>query len=145
MEAKTRIVVADDEPDMRDYFRKILPRMGYSLVGVAEDGLQLIEICEREKPDLIITDVKMPGIDGIDASDKILSVRPIPIIVVSTFADADTVKRAESLHFLGFLVKPIKQADLEPAISLALQRFSQIQSLRREKDSGTGGVHQAPM
>jgi len=145
MEAQTRIVVADDEPDMRDYFRMMLPRMGYSLVGVAEDGLQLIEICEREKPDLIITDVKMPGMDGIEATVKILSERPVPIIVVSAFADAETVKRAESLHFLGFLVKPIKQADLEPAISLALQRFSQIQSLRREKDSGTGNVPQTPL
>ena len=138
MTAAARIVVADDEPDMRDYFRKILPRMGYSLVGVAEDGLQLVEICEREKPDLIITDVKMPGLDGFEAAEKILSLRAVPIVVVSAFCDADTVKRAESLHFLGFLVKPIKQSDLKPAIEIALQRFSQIQSLSHPQDLRLG-------
>ena len=66
--AALRILVADDEPDMRDYFRKVLPRLGHTVVAAAETGAELIAQCRTHRPDLVITDIKMPELDGIDAA-----------------------------------------------------------------------------
>jgi response regulator NasT len=127
-----RIAVADDEPDMRDYFRKILPRLGHQVVAVAVDGRDLIRQCRDTKPDLVITDIKMPDMDGIDAATQIYREWPLPVILVSAYSAPDLIARAEADHILGYLVKPIKQSDLEPAIALAMRRFEQFEELRRE-------------
>jgi len=127
-----RIVVADDEPDMRDYFKKILPRLGHSVVGVAANGKELVAQCLALGPDLVITDIKMPDMDGIDAAVAIYQTRPIPVILVSAYHDPELIKRAEADHIMGYLVKPIKQLDLEPVIALAKRRFEQFLALRRE-------------
>jgi response regulator NasT len=127
-----RIAVADDELDMRDYFKKSLPRLGHKVVAVAENGRELVEHCRAQQPDLVITDIKMPDMDGIDAATEIYRDRPIPVILVSAFHDPELIARAEADHIMGYLVKPIEQADLEPAIALATRRFEQFESLRRE-------------
>src|SRR5262245_43936914 len=127
-----RIIIADDEPDMRDYFKKILPRLGHQVVAAAETGRELVERCLALHPDLVITDIKMPELDGIDAAAVLYQEWPLPVILVSAYHDAELIRRAESDHIMGYLVKPIKQADLEPVIALALRRFEQFQALRQE-------------
>jgi response regulator NasT len=127
-----RIAVADDEPDMRDYLTRILPRLGHEVVAVAENGRQLVELCRQTRPDLVVTDVKMPKLDGIAAAEQICQERPVPVIVVSAYHDPELVERAEADHVLAYLVKPIKQADLAPAIAIAMRRFAQFETLRRE-------------
>jgi response regulator NasT len=127
-----RIVVADDEADMRDYFRKILPHLGHRLVAVAENGRELVQLCLEQRPDLVITDIKMPDMDGIDAAVEIYRTLPIPVILVSAYHDPELIARAEADHIMGYLVKPIKQSDLEPVIVLAMRRFEQFQALRKE-------------
>jgi len=127
-----RIVVADDEPRMRDYFRKILPRLGHQVVAVAQTGRELVEQCRAVHPELVITDVNMPELDGIDAATEIYREQPLPIILVSAYHDAQLIRRAEADHILAYLIKPIKQADLEPAIAIALRRFEEFQSLRQD-------------
>jgi response regulator NasT len=132
MTPNLRIVVADDEPDMRDYFQKILPRLGHQVVAAAANGGELIEQCRALDPDLVITDIKMPDMDGIEAANQIYQKRPVPIILVSAYHTTKLIERAGADHVLGYLVKPIKQADLEPAIALAMRRFEQFQELTRE-------------
>jgi two-component system, response regulator PdtaR len=132
MTRSLRIAVADDEPDMRDWFRTILPLLGHEVVAVAEDGRDLVTRCQETHPDLIITDIKMPGMDGIDAAVQVYRGGPLPIILVSAYHDPELIHRAEGDHILAFLVKPIKQADLEPAIAIAIRRFEQFQALRKE-------------
>ncbi len=132
MNRALRIAVADDEPDMRDYFRKILPRLGHQVVSAAATGRELLEQCREAKPDLVITDIKMPDMDGIDAAVQMYRERPVPVVLVSAFHDAELIARAEADHILGYLVKPIKQSDLEPTIALAMRRFEQFEALRRE-------------
>lgn len=132
MDTSLRIVVADDEADMRDYFRKSLPRLGHQVVGVAQNGRELIEQCRVLAPDLVITDIRMPDLDGIDAAVEIYRERPVPVILVSAFHEPELIARAEADHILGYLVKPIKQADLGPAIALAVRRFEQFETLRHE-------------
>jgi response regulator NasT len=127
-----RIAVADDELDMRDYFVKILPRLGHRVVIVAENGAQLVEQCRVARPDLVITDIKMPDLDGIDAALRLYQERPVPVILVSAYHDAELIGRAEADHIMGYLVKPIKQADLEPVIALTMRRFEQFEQLRHE-------------
>ena len=127
-----RIAVADDEPDMRDYFQKSLTRLGHQVVAVAADGRELVEKCRAAAPDLVITDIKMPDLDGIDAAAQLYRERPVPVILVSAYHDPSLIERAEVDHILAYLVKPIKQADLAPAIGLAMRRFEQFEELRRE-------------
>ena len=127
-----RIAVADDERDMRDFFQTMLPLMGHEVVAVAENGRDLVDRCRETKPDLVITDIKMPDTDGIDAAVQLYRDHPVPVILVSAFHDAEFIRRAEADHILAYLVKPIKQADLEPAIAIATRRFEQFQALRKE-------------
>lgn len=127
-----RIAIADDEPDMRDFFERMLPQCGHKVVSVAENGRQLVDQCREMKPDLVITDIKMPDMDGIEAAQKISRERAVPIILVSAYHDPELIERAESDHVLAYLVKPIGLADLGPAIGVAVRRFQEMQALRQE-------------
>lgn len=131
MNQPLRIAVADDELDMRDYLQETLPAIGHQVVGVAKTGRELVELC-RSTPDLIITDIKMPDMDGIEAAVEICRDHPIPVILVSAFVDDDLKTRAEADHIMAYLIKPIKQANLEAAIGIAMRRYAQFQALRKE-------------
>ena len=133
MTRSLKIAVADDELDMRDYFQQILPLLGHKVVAVPPRPAASWSSCAAAaQPDLVITDIKMPDMDGIDAAAEIYRQRPIPVILVSAFHEPEFIRRAEADHILAYLVKPIKQADLEPAIGIALRRFEQFQALRKE-------------
>jgi response regulator NasT len=127
-----RIAVADDEADMREYFQKFLPVLGHTVVAAASTGKELVALCREQKPDLVITDIRMPDMDGIDAAVALFADRAVPVILVSAYHSSDLIARAEADHILAYLVKPIKQADLEPAIALAMRRFQQFEQLRKE-------------
>jgi response regulator NasT len=117
---------------MREYFEKILPRLGHQVVSVAETGRELVEHCRALKPDLVITDIKMPDMDGIAAANQICREMPAAIILVSAYHDAELIERAEANHVLAYLVKPIEQKDLAPAIAIAWRRFQQFRALQQE-------------
>jgi response regulator NasT len=127
-----RVVVADDEADMRDHLKLVLPRLGHEVVGAAKDGRELVDLCQALQPDLVITDVKMPEMDGIEAAVKICEQRPVPVIVVSAYHDRELIERAEADHVLGYLVKPVTEKDLPPTIAVAVSRFERFESVRLE-------------
>jgi response regulator NasT len=102
------------------------------VVAVAQTGRELVEQCRAVHPELVITDVNMPELDGIVAATEIYREQPLPIILVSAYHDARLIRRAEADHIMAYLIKPIKQADLEPAIAIAMRRFEEIQSLRQD-------------
>jgi response regulator NasT len=132
MTSGLRIAVADDEPEMRAFFEKVLPRLGHQIVAVAENGAELVELCRHAKPDLVITDIKMPDMDGIEAANQICGERPVPVIFVSAYHDPELIARAEGDHALAYLVKPIGSADLPPAIAIATRRFAELSALQKE-------------
>jgi len=136
MTLRLRIAVADDEFDMREYFARILPRLGHEVVCVAENGRQLVDFCQASPPDLVITDIRMPEMDGIEASMAINSHRPTPVILVSAFHDANLIRRAKDDHVEAYLVKPIKQADLKTAIALSMRRFEQVRAVQQDTPVG---------
>jgi CheY-like chemotaxis protein len=111
-----RIAVADDEPVVRDYFRRILPLMGHEVVAVAGDGAELVARCEEQHPDLIIADVRMPGMDGDDAVRQICLEHPVPFILVSAYSKPACVPGGVNAVRWEYLTKPIKRDHLEAAI-----------------------------
>lgn len=133
MTTNLRIAVADDELDMRDYFARILPRLGHQVVCIAENGRQLVDFCRQDFPDLIVTDIRMPEMDGIEAAAALQNIRPVPVVLVSAFHDPQTMQRAQDDRVLAYLVKPIKQADLQAAITVVMRRFDE-RNARRQAD-----------
>jgi response regulator NasT len=129
MNSPLRIAIADDEVDMRDYLARILPRMGFEVVSAAATGKQLVEDCLAHQPDLVITDIRMPEMDGIEAAIAISRQQAVPIILLSAYHDPDLVQRAQREHVVGYLIKPVKQADLSTAIGQAVARIQQFQGL----------------
>ncbi len=132
MTSPLTVVIADDEPRMRDYLWQCLERLGHQVVGAARTGTELIDLCRRQRPELVVTDIKMPDMDGIDAAAELCRDEPIPIILVSAFHDPQYIERATRNHVLAYLVKPIKDTDLQPAIAVAMQRFREFDMLRLE-------------
>jgi response regulator NasT len=132
MKRRLRIAIADDQPDMRQFLRGALIRMGHEVAIVAETGLDLVERCRAERPDLVITDVKMPDLDGLEAALQIYAGGLIPIIVVSAYHDQDIIERAEQNHVAAYLVKPIKASSLAPAIALVMKKFEEFLELQKE-------------
>ena len=135
MSRRLRIAVAEDEPRMLEFYQEVLPLMGHEVVGTARTGAELVQCCQAHRPDLVITDIKMPDMDGIDAARAICRDEPIPIILVSAFHDPDLIARAEAGSILAYLVKPIKKEDLAPAIAIATRRFAEFQTMFQEAAS----------
>src|ERR1700747_2545427 len=107
-----RIAVADVEPCRRESLQKTLPRLGHQVVSAARTGRELVEHYRALNPDLVISDINMPELDGIDAAKEIYREQPVPVILVSAYHDRQLIQRAEADHILAYLIKPIKQADL---------------------------------
>lgn len=135
MKRKLRIAIADDEPDMREFLQGVLMRLGHEVVTVAETGRQLVESSRSERPDLVITDIKMSDLDGLEAARQIYCDGPVPIIVVSAYHDAEFVARAEQNHIAAYLVKPVKASNLAPAISIVMKKFEEFLEVRKEADN----------
>jgi response regulator NasT len=131
MSKHLRIAVAEDERDTREYLQDLLQRLGHQVV-TASNGRQLIEQCRVLQPDLVITDIKMPDLDGIDAAVQANADWQVPAILVSGYHDADLLERAGADHIMAYLIKPVSQADLEVAIALATRRFEQYRAARQE-------------
>lgn len=127
-----RIAVADDEPEIRQFFQELLPRLGHEVVVLAESGRQLVDQCRAVHPDLIITDIKMPDIDGLKAAEEVNRDGPVPVILVTGHHDDDLLAQSLNGHVMAFLSKPAKPVDLQAAINLAMLRFAQFEALRNE-------------
>jgi response regulator NasT len=119
-----RIAVADDEPDMLDYLRKVLPQLGHEVISVASTGGQLVANCRAHRPDLIIADVRMPELDGISATRTLCNDQPLPVILISGHHQINGLQHPGLEHVSVYLVKPVKRSDLEPAIWDAVERFA---------------------
>ncbi len=132
VERRTRVVIAEDEALIRMDLAEMLADEGYDVVGQAADGQQAVELAERERPDLVILDVKMPVLDGIAAAERIAGQRIAPVVMLTAFSQRDLVERARDAGAMAYLVKPFSQSDLAPAIEMAVSRFAEISALEAE-------------
>ncbi|HUG93162.1 MAG TPA: response regulator [Planctomycetaceae bacterium] len=131
---RLRIAVADDEPDMRDFFVKVLRHLGHEVVAVAANGAELVRMSRETKPDLIITDIAMPELDGLEAVRQVCREQPLPVILVSAHHEDELIQRALHEQVLAYLIKPITRDQLQPAIVLAMRRYREFEALRQQAD-----------
>jgi response regulator NasT len=127
-----RVLVAEDEALIRLDLVEMLREEGYQVVGQAGDGEEAIKLAAELKPDLVILDVKMPKLDGIEAASKITGDRVAPVVILTAFSQRDLVERARDAGTMAYLVKPFAKRDLVPAIELAISRFAELQALESE-------------
>ncbi|MGC9973841.1 MAG: response regulator [Gaiellaceae bacterium] len=132
-----RLLIAEDETIIRLDLRELLERAGFEICAEARDGLEAVELARKELPDLAILDVKMPKLDGIEAARRILEERPIPIVMLTAYGQAELIARAVEAGVYGYLVKPFRETDLLPAIETARARHAELVALREEADSLT--------
>jgi AmiR/NasT family two-component response regulator len=127
-----RVVIAEYEALIRMDLAEMLAEEGYVVVGQAGDGQTAVELVERERPDLVILDVKMPVLDGIAAAERIAEARIAPVVILTAFSQRDLVQRARDAGAMAYLVKPFTRDDLMPAIEIAVSRFTELGALESE-------------
>jgi response regulator NasT len=132
MTGRTRILIADDEAIRLMSLRQQLASLGMEVVAEATTGREAVALARESAPDLAILDIKMPELDGIEAARAITRARPIPIIVLTAYSDQTLIERAAAAGVFGYLVKPVAEEDLLPAILTARSRFAEFQQLRGE-------------
>jgi AmiR/NasT family two-component response regulator len=130
-----RVLIAEDETIIRLDLRALLERSGLEVCAEARDGLEAVELARSANPDVAILDVKMPRLDGIEAARRILEERPIPIVMLTAYGQAELVSRAVEAGVFGYLVKPFREQDLLPAIQAARARHEELSELRGEVES----------
>ena len=129
-----RALIAEDEQLTRTIIRARLEKLGHTVVAEAADGQQAVELTRLHKPDVVIMDIKMPSLDGIEAARIILDDVPCAILFLSSFNEQELVEQASATGALAYLMKPFRKEDLAPAIEMAVARYKQLQAQRKEID-----------
>jgi response regulator NasT len=127
-----RVLIADDEPIIRLDLKNMLESLGYEVVAEAGDGVSAVEAARTLKPDVAILDIKMPGMDGIDAANILNSEKIAPVVLLTAFSDMDLIHRAKEAGVFAYLVKPFRENDLRPAIEIAISRYKEFLALEEE-------------
>ena len=129
-----KAVIAEDEQLTRTIIRARLEKLGHLVVAEAADGAQAIDAARTHKPDVVIMDIKMPVMDGIEAARVILSESPCAILFLSSFNEQELLEEATETGALAYLMKPFRKEDLAPALEIAVRRFREIRAQKREID-----------
>jgi AmiR/NasT family two-component response regulator len=129
---RTRIIIADDESIVRTDLKEMLTNLGYLVVGEVGDGRSAVNLARELKPDIVIMDIKMPDMDGIEAAKILTEEQIAPVILLTAFGQKELVDRAKEAGVVGYLVKPFREADLAPAIEIAASRFNEFRVVQQE-------------
>ena len=130
-----RIVIADDEAVIRMDLKEILLDAGHEVVGETANGRRVVAIVRDTRPDLVIMDIKMPDMDGVEAARLISAEHLAPVLLLTAFSDEELIERAKDAGVLAYLVKPVEEKNLFPAIEIALSRWKEMQSLEDELEA----------
>lgn len=134
MMQKLRILLADDEALIRLDLREMLTEAGHEIVGEAANGQEAVQLAQELHPDIVIMDVKMPVMDGLTAAQQITEAEIAPVLLLTAYSQQDIVARATEAGVIAYLVKPVREQQLFPAIEVAVSRFRAWQELGRELD-----------
>lgn len=130
-----RVVIAEDEAIIRMDLRETLVEEGYEVVGETGRGDEVVQLVRDLQPDLAILDVKMPGMDGLEAAGVITREKLCGVLMLTAFSQREVIEQARDAGALAFLVKPFQRSDLVPAIEVAIGRFRELRDLTGEIDS----------
>jgi response regulator NasT len=135
-----RVVIAEDEAIIRLDLKEILETEGYEIVGETGRGDDAVDLVQRHSPDLAILDIKMPGIDGIEAARRIASDTKVPVLILTAFSQRNLIEEARDAGVSAYLVKPFQRGELIPAIEVALARFEEYRAIEEEHARLAGEV-----
>ena len=128
----TRVVIAEDEAIIRLDLKELLQEDGYDVVGETGRGDEAVELVRDLRPDLVILDIKMPGLDGLSAAREIAKDRGAAVLILTAFSQRDLIEQARDAGALAYLVKPFQRSELIPAVEVALGRFQEMKALESE-------------
>jgi len=128
----TRIVIAEDEAIIRLDLRETLIEEGYEVVGDCGRGDEAVALVKEMNPDVVILDIKMPVMTGLEAAKLIVATKICPVVMLTAFSQREIIEQARDAGALAYLVKPFQKSDLVPAIELAIARFAEMQALTGE-------------
>ena len=131
----TRVVIAEDEAIIRLDLKETLEEEGYEVVGETGRGDKAVDLVRELKPDLAILDIKMPGMDGLEAAAVINAERLCGVLILTAFSQREIIEQARDSGALAYLVKPYQKSDLIPAIEVAMGRFRELRALTGEIDA----------
>lgn len=129
---RIRVIIADDESVLRLDLKEMLTNLGYIVVGEVGDGESAVNLARKLMPDLVIMDIKMPGMDGIEAAQILTQERVAPVLLLTAYSQRDLWERAKEAGVVGYLVKPFREGDLAPAMEVVLSRYREFQTLEKE-------------
>ncbi|NWF79688.1 MAG: response regulator [Chloroflexi bacterium] len=132
MAQQTRLVIADDESIIRMNLKETLVGLGYLVVGEAGDGVSAINVARELKPDLVLMDIKMPKLDGIQAARILTEEKIAPVLLLTAYSDRELVERAKEAGVVNYVVKPFREAELLPAIEIAMARYQEFLEMDRQ-------------
>jgi two-component system, response regulator PdtaR len=127
-----RILVAEDEVISRMDLREMLENLGYAVVAEAGDGVTAVNLARELRPDLVLMDIKMPELDGIAAAGAMSADTLAPVLLLTAYSDREFVDRAVDAGVMGYLVKPFAEAQLKPAIDVALERWRELRQMQQD-------------
>ena len=127
-----RVVIAEDEAIIRLDLKEILEAEGYDVVGETGRGDEAVELVARHRPQLAILDIKMPGIDGIEAARRITSEHKVAVLILTAFSQRNLIEDARDAGVVAYLVKPFQRGELVPAIEVAMARFEEYRAIEEE-------------
>ncbi len=128
----TRIIIAEDDSVIRMDLREELQRQGYLVVGDVGDGQSAVNLARELRPDLVLMDIRMPQMDGIEAARILTNERLAPVVLLTAFSDDELIERAREAGVVAYITKPWKQSDLKPAIEIALSRFHEFREMESQ-------------
>ncbi|MBM4464069.1 MAG: response regulator [Chloroflexi bacterium] len=129
---RTRVIIADDESIIRMDLREMLTSLGYLVIGEVGDGRSAVNLARELRPDVVIMDIKMPDMDGIDAAKILTEERIAPVLLLTAYSQQELIERAKEAGVVGYIVKPFRESDLAPAIEVAVARFAEFRALEKE-------------
>lgn len=127
-----RVVIGDDESIIRMDLSEMLEDAGHTVVGEAADGVEALDMVRREKPDIVLLDIKMPRLDGIHAAKMIGHENLAPVLLLTAYSQEDVVNKAKDSGVLGYLVKPVSPTNLFPAMEIAISQFKRQQEVAQK-------------
>ena len=125
-------MVVEDEYLVLMGLSSIVKELGHCVVAEAMNGEEAVRIAQEKKPDIILMDINLPGIDGIETANTINKKTKIPTIMITGYSDRESISRANEASVLAYLVKPVSRRDLQPALEIAVSRFKDIEGLKKE-------------
>ena len=129
---KTRVLLAEDEAIARVDLHELLDSLGYLVVGEAADGSEAVRLARDLRPDIVIMDIEMPELDGIEAAKVLYDEKVCPVLLLTAFSQRELVERARDAGVMGYLVKPWRDSEVTPAIEVALARYDETRTLDQE-------------